>query len=218
MTKLKGVRYASILDANHAFWHLLLDEESSLLMTFATAGMGCFCFTKLPFGLNCSGDYFQLKLDALYHDEPNQTGIVDDIVIVGYKDDGSNYDAAVERCLRIAQTNGLQFNPAKCIFRCTQLPFFGQLNNHNGQLPDPEKVHAIQEFATQTSKEALHTFIGMANYLSKFIPHLAELLKPIQLLTSPKVDWIWMPHHQDTFDKVKQAITDDCLLSYYDPN
>ncbi len=180
--------------------------------------MGCFCFTKLPFGLNCSGDYFQLKLDALYRDEPNQTGIADDMVIIGYKDDGSDHDAAVERCLRIAQTNGLQFNPAKCIFQCTQLPFFGQLNNCNGQLPDPEKVHAIQEFATPTSKEALHTFIGMANYLSKFILHLAELLKPIRLLTSPKVDWIWMPHHQDTFDKVKQAITDDCLLSYYDPN
>ncbi len=179
MTKLKGVRYASILDANHAFWHLLLDEESSLLTRFAIAGMGRFCFTKLPFGLNCSGDYFQLKLNSLYRDKPHQTGIADDMVIIGYKDDGSDHDAAVERCLRIAQTNGLRFNPAKCIFQCTQLPFFGQLNNHNGQLPDPEKVCAMQEFATPTSKEALHTFIGMANYLSKFIPHLAELLKPI---------------------------------------
>ncbi len=89
MIKLKGVRYALILDANCAFWHLLLDAESSLLMTFDIAGMGRFCFTKLPFGLNCSGDYFQLKLNALYHDEPNQTGIADDMVIVGYKDDGS---------------------------------------------------------------------------------------------------------------------------------
>ncbi len=179
MTKLKGVRYASILDANHAFWHLLLDEESSLLMTFAIAGMGCFYFTNLPFGLNCSGDYFQLKLDALYRDGPNQTGIADDMVIIGYKDDGSDHNAAIKRCLRIAQTNGLQFNPAKCIFRCTQLPFFGQLNNCDGLLPDPKKVHAIQAFSTPTSKEALHTFIRMANYLSKFIPHLAELLKPI---------------------------------------
>jgi hypothetical protein len=41
-----------------AFWHLELDEESSVLTTFATRN-GCFRWLRLPFGLNVSCEIFQ---------------------------------------------------------------------------------------------------------------------------------------------------------------
>ena len=217
MPQLKDAKFLTILDAKSGFWHLLLDAASSLLTTFAIAGEGRFCFIKLPFGLNCSGDYFQLKLDMLYRDMKLQTGIADDMIIMGYQDDGKDHDEAVVKCLKIARDANLRFGPDKCIFRCTQLPFFGQLCNRVGQHPDPEKVQAIKKFPTPVNKEQLHSFIGIATYLSKFVARIAEVLKPLRELTSHKTEFAWYPNHEDAFQKAKDLITNDCLLHYYAP-
>ena len=45
------------VDLSSAFWHLKLDEESSVLTAFATP-YGCFRWLCLPFGLNVSSVIF----------------------------------------------------------------------------------------------------------------------------------------------------------------
>ena len=54
--------YFTKLDAHHGYWSIVLDEESSLLTTF-NSPFGRYCFLHLPFGLVCSQDIFQKKMD-----------------------------------------------------------------------------------------------------------------------------------------------------------
>ena len=55
-------RYFTKPDAHHGYWSIVLDEESSLLTTF-NSPFGRYCFLHLPFGLVCSQDIFQKKMD-----------------------------------------------------------------------------------------------------------------------------------------------------------
>ena len=50
--------YFTKLDAHHGYWSIILDQESSLLMTF-NSPFGRYHFLWLPFGLICSQDIFQ---------------------------------------------------------------------------------------------------------------------------------------------------------------
>ena len=53
ISKVKGFKYISKIDAYSGFWTLPLDLSSQLLTTFDTP-WGRFCFMKLPFGLYVS--------------------------------------------------------------------------------------------------------------------------------------------------------------------
>ena len=75
-------KYFSVADTNKGYWHVELDEESSLLCTFNTP-FGRYRFKRLPFGVSVSQDIFQRRLHEVYKDIPYVTGIVDDIIIAG---------------------------------------------------------------------------------------------------------------------------------------
>ena len=62
ISKVKGFKYVSKIDANSGFWTLPLDLSSQLLTTFDTQ-WGRFCFMKLPFRLCESQYFFQYYMD-----------------------------------------------------------------------------------------------------------------------------------------------------------
>ena len=82
ISKVKGFKHVSKIDAHSGFWTLPLDLSSQLVTTFDTA-WGRFCFMKLPFGL-CESQYFsQYYMDLNFKNLTNAHIIADDILIVG---------------------------------------------------------------------------------------------------------------------------------------
>ena len=88
-------------------------------------------------------DIFQKKVDETFGDLTSVTGIADDIIVYGYKADGSDHDENLQAVMTRAQETGLRFNSDKCKIRCTELPFFGHIKSASGRRPDPRKVEAI---------------------------------------------------------------------------
>ena len=56
--------YFTKLDVHHGYWSIVLDQESSLLTTF-NSPFGRYHFLHLPFGIVCSQDIFQKKMDQI---------------------------------------------------------------------------------------------------------------------------------------------------------
>ena len=179
LSKLSGVKYFSLLDAKHGFWSLQLDDESSKLTTFGTP-YGCYRFKCLPFRLSCAGDLFQAKIDEIFSDMCDSTqGIADDILVIGFDDDGSDHDAALDAVCAHADKVNLCFNEKKCIIHCTIAPFFGELVPRKGVKPDLMKLEAIQNLQLPRAKCELQSFLGMINYISKYTPGAAQVCKPL---------------------------------------
>ena len=80
---------------------------------------------------------FQCKIDEIFNDMPNVFGIADDILVIGYNKDGADHDEAVYNVLRWFQDVNLKLNKEKCHFRCTSIPFFGEVVLREGVQPDP---------------------------------------------------------------------------------
>ena len=215
LPKLNGAKCFSILDARSGYWNIKLDQESSLLTTF-NSPFGRHRFLRLPFGLICAQDIFQRKVDETFGDLTGVTGIADDIVVYGYNSDFSDHDENLRAVLQRARETGLRFNLDKCKFRCTRIPFFGHIIGAEGLQPDPRKIDSILSMDPSTSLADLQTFIGMVQFLSRFIPNLASLAASLWGLTKKTSDFVWSPEHQSATDHIKKAIVAPTSLQYFD--
>ena len=213
LPRLSDTKYFSIVDARSGYWNIQLDHESSLYTTF-NSPHGRYRFLRLPFGLICAQDIFQKKVDEAFGDLPGVTGIADDIVIYGR--DQSDHDANLRAVMERARETGLRFNPDKCKIRCTEIPFFGNIISDSGLRPDPQKTQAILNMDPSASLADLQTFLGMVQFLSRFVPNLASLSANLWDLTKKSSEFQWGPEHQSAVDKVKEAVTSTSSLQYFD--
>ena len=90
----------SLIDASSGYHNLKLDEKSSYLTMFAYQ-FGRYRYKRLPFGAAQAGDMFQRKIDETFKELSNIFGITDDILVVGYEDDGKDHDQTLQRVLQI---------------------------------------------------------------------------------------------------------------------
>lgn len=79
-------------------------------------------------------------------------------------------------------------------------------------------MESIKNYPVPTNRKELHRFIGMVNYLGRFIPNLSENFSVLRKLISEKEPWIWSSNQQEEFDRVKCLVSDVKTLRYYDPN
>ena len=80
---------------------------------------------------------FQRKIDEIFKDMPNVFGTADDILVAGYEADGRGHDETVQRVLQRCRQVNLKLNKDKCHFRCTYVPFVGEIISQNGVTQTP---------------------------------------------------------------------------------
>ena len=68
-----------------------------------------------------------------------------------------------------------------------------------------------------TNKKQAQSFIGMINYLSKFLPRLSELAEPIRELSKDRIPFNWGSEHQEAFQQMKREISFAPMLAHYNP-
>ena len=73
------------------------------------------------------------------------------------------------------QQYNLKIEPDKCEFLKTQLNYLGHIVTGEGVKPEPDKVHATNKFPIPRTKTDVKSFLGLAGYYRKFIPHFAKL-------------------------------------------
>ena len=98
------------LDARHVYWTVILDSKSNLLTSFNTP-YGQYHLLCLPFGLACSQDVFQKRMDQILEEYEGCIGNADDITVHGHTE--TKHDAHLWKLMEVVQKYGLVFNPEK---------------------------------------------------------------------------------------------------------
>jgi RNase H-like domain found in reverse transcriptase len=89
------------------------------------------------------------------------------------------------------------------------------------------KVKSIKNLMASKTVKQVRSFLGMVIYYKDMWRHRSHLLAPLTDLTSNKEGRVlgkkrgpikWEKFHQEAFNKIKQAITDDVMLSFLDFN
>ena len=98
----------------------------------------------------------------------------------------------ISRC----KETGLKLNPDKCFIKQDQIKFYGIICTKDGIQPDPSKVSALKQMAPPANKQEVQTILGMANYMSPFIPNLSTLTAPLRELITDKTPFCWNATYQ----------------------
>ena len=166
---------------------------------------------------NC--DFESLTPEQLLRDRL-VTGTRNDFVIVGYGNTPaewqSDHDKNVRAFLNRCRDRNLKLNEKKARLRQQEIPFIGHVLTPEGFKPDPCKVEAIVQMPDPTDVHSLRRFLGMVNYLAKFLLRLSDETEVLRKLTERDAEWCWLPAYADALARVKEMIVTAPVLAYYD--
>ena len=194
LPKLKDAKVFSKLDVREAYWHVRLDEESNKLTSVITP-FGRYRWKRLPLGLKVSSEIFQHKLDEASGGLEGVFSVVDDVLIAGcgqtveeaQSDDQRKLTETLKRC----SEKNITLNEDKQHTGLTEITFHGHKITKDGMKVDEAKVQAIHDMLAPTDVAGLKCLCGMTQYMSRFLPDLAEMLEPIRALTRKDTPFVW---------------------------
>jgi len=213
--QLKGVKYITKLDCVSGFWQVPLSEDSKKLTTFITP-YGRFCCCRLPFGISSAPEYFQKRVSQILEGLEGVANLIDDIIVWGRTI--QEYDARLRAALRRLEENNITLNAKKCQFCVQETTFLGHRISADGISPDPLKVQAIAELTAPNNVKGVRSFLGMVNYLGKFIPRLSETLTPIYNLLRGNEEFVWSADCEKAFRSILKLLCNSPCLAIFDPN
>ena len=168
----------------------------------------------MPFGISLCPEEFECKFHETLDDLPGVVVLRDDVLVMGYGETHEeaviDHDANLARLLQRARETNLKLNKSNINLRKSEVKFMGHVITDEGLKPDPDKVKAVEEMPRPTCKKELLSLLGFVNYLSKFLPRLAEVAQPLCNLTAKEAPFLWSPQHELAFAEIKQLIVILC--------
>ena len=220
LPSLHNARVFTKLGVKEAFWHVHLDEQSSLLTTMITP-FGRFRWARLPFGLSVSSEIFQKRLTDALDELKGVICVADNIIVVGRgdtqaeaeKDHSENLSGLQNRC----KEKNIKLNDAKAAIHQDKISFMGHRISAEGVQPDRSKVAAILDMLPPSDVHGVRRLCGIVQYLAKFMSNLASDLEPVRALTKKDSVWNWSRECDESLNAVKRKVTNTPVLAYFDP-
>lgn len=212
--EMAGAKFFTKLDASNAFWQIEVDEESSKLLTF-NSPCGRFKFTRLPYGIHSASEICHAKIASIIEQIEGCRNSQDDIII--WADTPEVLQNRTIEVLLAIRRSGMKLNQSKCQFNINKLIFLGHKISSQGVEPDEKKCKAIIDMPDPTTKTELQRFLGMINYLGKFIPNLSNETAPLRLLLEKDNMWSFDKPQKEAVQRLKNLVTQSPILKYFDP-
>jgi hypothetical protein len=210
-----GAVVFSKLDLKWGYHQVELHPSSRSITTFQTH-KGLFRYKRLMFGISSAPEIYQHIVKQSLDGCKNVQNISDDIIVYGR--DQREHDECLDKALARLRDRGMTLNADKCVFSVPELTFFGFRISGKGVAPDGEKVRAIQNFPALREPSEVRSFLGLVNYVARFIPDLATKAEPLRELTRRGTEWSWTDRQQTAFDALKADIVGEHTMRHYDPN
>lgn len=141
---------------------------------------------------------------------------IDDLLVYGRTKE--EHDARLEAVLQRALEFGVRFNKDKCVLGVTHVKYLGHIFDATGIRPDPDRVQAIKDMPPPSCRKELERFLGMTNYVSRFIKNYAEVVEPMRGLLKRNANFEWNESQTQVYEKIKKCLLEAPTLRYYDPN
>ena len=205
------------MDGYSGYNKIFMELVDAQKTTFRTP-FGNYFYKVMPFGLKNAGATYQRTMTLIFGDMLHKQveDYVDDLVVKAKN--------PFEHLLHLRQVfekyreHNLRMNPSKCAFGVSLRKFWSFLIHHRGIDLDPTKAKAIAALSPFMTLKELRSFKGKVSYLRRFIPGLAEILKPFVEHTKKGVAFIWCDQCQKAFKKVQTILVDPHTMVAPSPN
>jgi hypothetical protein len=153
----------------------------------------------MPFGLKNAGATFQRAMDHAFKDLIGKfmADYQDDLIVHSKLRERhiKHLRQVFERC----RMYGISLNPKKCLFSISEGNLLGHIVSKEGIYIDLERVNAINDLNPPTSRKGVQYFFGKINFVRRFVPDYATIVKPINKLLKKDQKFEWTPDIQKYF-------------------
>ena len=136
---------------------------------------------------------------------------LDDITI--FSKSNEEYLQHLEQVFKKCRRYGISLNPRKSHFAMPKGKLMGHITSARGIKIDPKRVCAIQQIEIPRNKKVVQSFIGKINFLRRFVPNFAEILKPITNMLKKYAMIKWSSEEKSSFQTIKQALVEAPVLA-----
>lgn len=217
LENLNGAKFFIKLDLALGYLQMPLDEnakEKTAFITETQTGQ----FERAMFGLVNAPMYFAKLIDRALG-IAKRKGIAfsffDDICI--YAKTWEDLIKNLIEVLKLLKLARLTLNLSKCKFGMRRIDYLGYTIGEGELRPGERKVIAISEFPCPKSKHDVRRFIGLANFLRRFVINFSRIAAPITNLLKDEVPFVWLDSQQAAFDKIKHTLSSRPALKLYNP-
>src|SRR5205085_911062 len=210
LASIGRAKYRSKIDLSDAYFQTRVHPKEERFNTIKTPFSAFACRIILQGDTNEPATFMQVMEDTLsdYLGEFVWVYLDDILIFSNTPEDHIKHVDLVCKKLKEVQ---LFATLKKSIFFADRLEILGHIIDDNGVQPMPEKIRKISDWTIPKNMKELEQFLGIVNYMSQFLPHIATIAAP---LTDPTGDaeWVWTPTHEKAFKQVKKAGDNNKIL------
>lgn len=109
----------------------------------------------------------------------------------------------------------VELNWEKCKLRVTELEILGHKIGTHGISPSESKIATLRTFRQPQNEAEVRSFLGLANYMNKYIQNLATIDEPLRKLLHKDMKFEWTEDHSNAFREIKTALCRVENLGFY---
>ena len=213
MRRLDGTFYFSRVDLADAYNQIELGPESQRRLALSTQ--------RGP-SSDAASIWHQLRyrvlqdvMNQLTSDLPGVAVYLDDILIS--KKTAEDHLNNLRRLLKRLNDRGLRCRIQKCVFAQDSVTYLGHTISRDRISKGP-KADAVTKMPALSNVSQLRSFLGYVQFYNKFLSDLPTISEPLYHLTEKHTKWKWEEPQQDAFQKLEQMLTNNTVLSHFDPS
>ena len=159
-----------------------MDEESIPISAFVTP-FGQFQWKCMPFGLRNAPGTFPRLITSV-------TGAyLDDLII--FSDTWSLHMKHLAQVFSRLRPANLTVKKSRCVFAMVEVEYLGRFVGNGKVAPRSATVESILRFPQPKDRKQLRSYLGVAEYFRKFIPHFAHIASILTNLHRKGTKFIW---------------------------
>jgi hypothetical protein len=212
LEKVVGATRMSMIDGFSGYNQIVVCESDKEKTAFTTP-WGTFMYDKMPFGLMNAGATFQRAMDIAFVGERDKFVVIylDDLTVFSKSDEDHiiHLKQTFEKCRKY----GLSLNPKKSHFAMQEGKLLGHIVSRDGIRIDPKRVEAIETLVIPRNVKEIQSFLGKINFLRRFVPNFAEIVKLITDMLKKNSEVKWTTEARASFDHIKKVISEAPVLA-----
>nr|KYP59884.1 Transposon Ty3-G Gag-Pol polyprotein [Cajanus cajan] len=206
LDELHGAFIFSKTDFRSGYHQIRIKEGDEWKAAFKTK-FGLYEWLVMSFGLINAPSTFMRLINHILKDCIGKFVVVyfDDILV--YSKTLDEHLGHLRQVLIILKENHLYANLEKFTFYKDQVIFLGFMVGKEGVHVDPQKIKAIQDWATPKSVGDVRSFHGLASFYRRFVKNFSTLASPLNELVKKDVPFIWGEAQEKVVKNLKEKLT-----------
>ena len=203
---------------NSAYNQIPLDEQSRRLTQFVI-GNQHYEFNRLFYGISIGPADFSAFMSKIFRPlilKKNAITYLDDVYMQSQTKD--EMFIILEQYHQILKNENMKAAPDKSHFFLIRVKYLRHFIERNTTTPLKSRIDSIQKLQPPTKKKKIQGFLGMLNFLSKYVYQMQLCLRPFYNILRQQNSFEWTTEHQTRFDEIKKLLTEQISNTIPDPN